>query len=366
MGKFKKGILFQRFLIAAGSFNSSAPVDHCAAKGCSHKCDYDYDIEDYLCTCPKTLVLDSAGKTCIDPKEAATEETVSDTTDDTTNDDSIDEKEQDEEVTTEVREVKLTLLPSDCLWSPWSDWTSCSSSCGEGKMERQRSVVLPEKNGGACPGRFKEVVDCSTDCEDKNENKTTESNILASTDDNAETTTINVKESEENATESQTEEQTEAGSTLDDESEDNIKETVTKSESSDGEKEGSGTTALDEQTTVANKIEEVITILPNENVKSTTEDSSEDEETAETVTVQADESSTKDDIESSEDSDEAAQTITTDVSNQNDNINEQTTMSDDGELDDAFGRKITTDATGQAEEIDGITIQVTDLETTTE
>merc|ERR1712013_948930 len=36
------------------------------------------------------------------------------------------------------------------------------------------------------------------------------------------------------------------------------------------------------------------------------------------------------------------------------------------EMDDAFGRKITTDATGQTEEIDGITIQVTDLETTTE
>jgi len=368
--KFKKGILFQRFLIAAGSFNSSAPVDHCAAKGCSHKCDYDYDIEDYLCTCPKTLVLDIAGKTCIDPKEAATEETVSDTTDDTTNDDSIDEKEQDEEVTTEVPEVKLTLLPSDCLWSPWSDWTSCSSSCGEGKMERQRSVVLPEKNGGACPGRFKEVVDCSTDCEDKNENETTESNILAGTDDNSETTTTNVKESEETATEALTEEQTEAGSTLDDESEDNIEETVTKSEISDGEKEESGTTDLDEQTTVANKIEEVITILPNENVKSNTEESSEDEETAETVTVQADESSTKDNIESSEDTTEFGenfQEVTTDVSNQNDNNTEQTTMfSDDGELDDAFGRRITTDATGQTEEIDGITIEVTDLETTTE
>jgi len=368
--KFKKGILFQRFLIAAGSFNSSAPVDHCAAKGCSHKCDYDYDIEDYLCTCPRSLVLDSAGKTCIDPAEAATEETVSDTTDDTTTNESIDESEQEEEATTEVPEVKLTLLPSDCLWSPWSDWTSCSSSCGEGKMERQRSVVLPEKNGGACPGGFKEVVDCSTDCEDKDENETTESSIIASTDDNAETTTSNAKESEETATESQTEEQTEDGSALANELEDDIEETVTKSESHDGEKEGSGTTISDEQTTVANIIEEVVTILPNQNVKSNTEKSSEDKEVAETVTMQADENTTKEDLESGEATTEFGenfQEVTTDVSNQNDNNNEQTTMSsDDGELDDAFGRRITTDATGQTEEIDGITIAVTDLETTTE
>ena len=31
--QWKTGILFQRFLIAAGSLNTSSPVDHCAAKG---------------------------------------------------------------------------------------------------------------------------------------------------------------------------------------------------------------------------------------------------------------------------------------------------------------------------------------------
>ena len=30
-------MIFQRFLIAAGSFNASAAVDQCAKKGCSHK-----------------------------------------------------------------------------------------------------------------------------------------------------------------------------------------------------------------------------------------------------------------------------------------------------------------------------------------
>merc|ERR1719393_232012 len=63
--KFKKGVLFQRFLIAAGSFNASSPVDHCAAKGCSHKCNYNYPLEDYVCTCPPDLVLGSDGLNCI-------------------------------------------------------------------------------------------------------------------------------------------------------------------------------------------------------------------------------------------------------------------------------------------------------------
>eukprot|EP00092_Neocalanus_flemingeri_P035239 GFUD01038343.1.p1 GENE.GFUD01038343.1~~GFUD01038343.1.p1 ORF type:complete len:1287 (+),score=506.35 GFUD01038343.1:270-4130(+) len=237
--KFKKGILFQRFLIAAGSFNSSSPVDHCAAKGCSHKCDYDYDIEDYLCTCPRTLQLDNKGLNCITEEEASTqksvdeatldetdriEETASDETKDQTTpipevklipETATEEKDPSEDETTltpevellqetageetgstedattlspEVKfiqeteneetdpsedettlrpEIKLTLLPMNCLWSPWSDWTECSTSCGQGKKERQRSVVLPEKNGGFCPGRFKEFVECEgEDCEE--------------------------------------------------------------------------------------------------------------------------------------------------------------------------------------------------------
>jgi len=71
--KFKKGILFQRFLIAADSFKTSAPVDHCAAKGCSHKCNYDYGLEDYVCTCPPSLVLDIAQRNCLSPEEAEAE-----------------------------------------------------------------------------------------------------------------------------------------------------------------------------------------------------------------------------------------------------------------------------------------------------
>jgi len=66
---FQKGILFQRFLIASDSFNSSSPVDHCSAKGCSHKCDYDYDKENYVCTCPRDLIIHSDGLNCVSEDE---------------------------------------------------------------------------------------------------------------------------------------------------------------------------------------------------------------------------------------------------------------------------------------------------------
>ena len=124
--KFKKGILFQRFLIAAESFNSSSLVDHCAA----------------VTTIQETVSedIDAAG-----------------------------------EATTLIPDVKLTMLPMNCLWSPWSEWTECSTSCGRGMKERQRSVVLQELNGGSCPGRFKEFLDCEE--EECNEEVTTMMNI---------------------------------------------------------------------------------------------------------------------------------------------------------------------------------------------
>ena len=55
--QFQKGILFQRFLISTDSFKSSIPADECSAKGCSDKCDYAYDREEYVCTCPGDLTI---------------------------------------------------------------------------------------------------------------------------------------------------------------------------------------------------------------------------------------------------------------------------------------------------------------------
>jgi len=113
--KFKKGILFQRFLIAADSFKASAPVDHCAAKGCSHKCNYDYSLEDYVCTCPPTLVLDIGQRNCLSLEEAEAEkatsaapETTSAAVDEVTTPETlveeVEQEQEDEEVTTKASE----------------------------------------------------------------------------------------------------------------------------------------------------------------------------------------------------------------------------------------------------------------------
>ena len=77
--QYQNGILFSRFAIAANSFNGTVYRDQCSVRGCSHKCSYDYDEEDYLCTCPRTLELNNDRKTCDSPAlglAASTGETV--------------------------------------------------------------------------------------------------------------------------------------------------------------------------------------------------------------------------------------------------------------------------------------------------
>jgi len=109
--KFKKGILFQRFLIAADSFKASAPVDHCAAKGCSHKCNYDYGLEDYVCTCPPSLVLDIAQRNCLSPEEAEAEKATTAAPDATTAD--ADEVTTPETLVEEVEQEAEEDEPAD-------------------------------------------------------------------------------------------------------------------------------------------------------------------------------------------------------------------------------------------------------------
>ena len=139
--QFKKGILFQRFVIARGSFKASSPVDHCDAKGCSHKCAYDYELEDYRCTCPPNLYLSDDDRTC---REASNEIT-----------------------TTTQSSIAVALLPTDCLWSEWSDWSPCSSTCGSARRFRDRKVIIPARNGGKCDGQELELYDCPTKaCQD--------------------------------------------------------------------------------------------------------------------------------------------------------------------------------------------------------
>ena len=52
---------------------------------------------------------------------------------------------------------------ADCIWEPWSEWSTCSQSCDGGTQLRTRTLVAPERNGGECSGESFEQQDCNTE-----------------------------------------------------------------------------------------------------------------------------------------------------------------------------------------------------------
>ena len=49
----------------------------------------------------------------------------------------------------------------NCTWSVWSNWTSCSSTCGEGQQTRTRDyATLAQYGGSECEGGRNEERDC--------------------------------------------------------------------------------------------------------------------------------------------------------------------------------------------------------------
>ncbi|KAK2189745.1 hypothetical protein NP493_98g03015 [Ridgeia piscesae] len=68
----------------------------------------------------------------------------------------------------EINEFKEALAKQqtivDGAWSPWSDWSSCSVTCGGGQQQRTRRCDNPApKDGGAdCSGRHVESRPCNT------------------------------------------------------------------------------------------------------------------------------------------------------------------------------------------------------------
>ncbi|TRY86371.1 hypothetical protein DNTS_012145 [Danionella cerebrum] len=54
----------------------------------------------------------------------------------------------------------IAVCPVDGVWNEWSSWGSCSSTCSNGTMHRKRECNGPSYGGSECLGVFQESRDC--------------------------------------------------------------------------------------------------------------------------------------------------------------------------------------------------------------
>lgn len=52
--------------------------------------------------------------------------------------------------------------PSDCKWTGWSTWATCSKNCGGGVQERTRTISKEKECGGKCVGTSSTSQECNT------------------------------------------------------------------------------------------------------------------------------------------------------------------------------------------------------------
>ena len=69
--------------------------------------------------------------------------------------------------------------PCPCVWSIWTEWPTCSSTCGVGSKQRTREVETEAINDGTdCLGDKTETATCNTDPCRKNKNTQTSFSCL--------------------------------------------------------------------------------------------------------------------------------------------------------------------------------------------
>merc|ERR1711892_278410 len=223
-----------------------------------------------------------------------------------------------------------------------------------------RSVVIPEKNGGACLGKDMEFVECSEECNDEDGKDVTESNLNIDNNDEeivVETVTESANMKGENAGEEL--------AILNEEKEDpnNDVETVTKIASEE----------FEQTTRIEGIVEEPVTMLVNDsnekNKETDTEQTGDNED--EMVTKPMDEDIFMDgsgvtiiNEETTESQNNIGET-NTDMLSENGESIEETTVAINEE-DDSFGRKIPTETADPAKEITTTLMVSPDSETTTE
>mmetsp|Transcript_16815 Transcript_16815/g.32801 ORF Transcript_16815/g.32801 Transcript_16815/m.32801 type:complete len:1225 (-) Transcript_16815:186-3860(-) len=70
--------------------------------------------------------------------------------------------QQGQEYTSRKFTVEVTPSQQSCQTSPWSEWSACSRSCGQGVQKRTRTVIQPAQFGGAACGELSQERICSS------------------------------------------------------------------------------------------------------------------------------------------------------------------------------------------------------------
>lgn len=63
----------------------------------------------------------------------------------------------------ELKCTKKAVCDKDCVWETWSEWTTCSETCGVGSQSRNRSIDTYQEGNGECKQKDGcETRDCNT------------------------------------------------------------------------------------------------------------------------------------------------------------------------------------------------------------